>query len=181
MVLFCWVIIFLRSRITRNVSSGFVGRTSPLPENSKSWPRVISVAVVPFFRRLYCLVTLLNSEGGEKSVVVIVVVAPCVFVGDHSGSLPSGGAAIGPWLASARHTTHPSFRYLRFNLYQHFSNNLSPHVTPFERIQLRRRPITPDCKTGASVYTLEYSQVPSYETRYSSFGIVSESPCYVLP
>lgn len=43
------------------------------------------------------------------------------------------------------------------------------------------RMVTPDCKTGASVYTLEYSQVPSYETRYSSFGIVSESPCYVLP
>jgi hypothetical protein len=36
--------------------------------------------------------------------VVISVVVPCVFVGGHSGSLPSGGAAIGPWLAPARHT-----------------------------------------------------------------------------
>jgi hypothetical protein len=35
--------------------------------------------------------------------VVISVLAPCVFVGGHSGSLPSGGAAIGPWLAPARH------------------------------------------------------------------------------
>jgi hypothetical protein len=121
MVLFYWVIISLRSRITCNVSLGFVGCASPLPENLKSGPQVISVAVVLFFRCLYCLITLLNSEGGEKSMVVIVVVAPCVFVGDHSGSLPSGGAAIGPWLASAQHTTHPSFRYLTFNLYQHFS------------------------------------------------------------
>lgn len=148
MVLFCWVIISLRSRITRNVSLGSVGRASPLPENSKSGPRVISVAVVPFFRRLYCLVTLLNSEGGEKSVVVIVVVAPCVFVGDHSGSLPSGGAAIGPWLASARHTTHPSFRYLTFNLYQHFSFEISP--LGLSNTAACNRCSTAGCNTGAN-------------------------------
>jgi hypothetical protein len=96
-----------RSAITRRISPGRVDLPSPLPENSKSGPRVISVTVVPSLRPLYCLVALLNSDGGEKALVVIRVLAPCVFVGGHSGSLPSDGAAIGPWLAPARYTVTP--------------------------------------------------------------------------
>jgi hypothetical protein len=65
---------------------------------------VISVAIVPSLQCLYYLITLLNLDSGEKSLVVILVVPLCMFVGGHSKPLPLGGAAISPWLAPAWHT-----------------------------------------------------------------------------
>jgi hypothetical protein len=151
--------------ITRRISSRHANLPSPLPKNSKSSPQVISVTVVLSLQHLYCLITLLNSDGGEKSLVVISVVVPCVFVGGHSGSLPSGRAAISPWLAPARHTV------TRLSDIQHsidinnFPLPVLQMIDKYSWMQYRSQINTLDYKTAANVYTLEYCQVPSYETR----------------
>jgi hypothetical protein len=93
--------------------------------------------------------------------VVISVLAPCVFVGGHSGSLPSGGAAIGPWLAPARHTvTRLSDRGCTLDcktLCDTPGCNTGAYAIHLVAIPVRHihlfRTGTADCNTGANVYT----------------------------
>jgi hypothetical protein len=146
----------LRSVITHRISSRHADLPSPLPKNSKSGPQVISVAVVPSLRRLYCLVTLLNSDSGEKSLVVISVVIPYIFVGGHSGSLPSGGAAISPWLAPARHTVT---RLSDIQRSIDINNFPLPVLQMIDKYSWMQWGDTLDCKNGARVL---YSSIVSY-------------------
>jgi hypothetical protein len=102
--------------------------------------------------------------------VVISVLAPCVFVGGHLGSLPLGGAAIGPWLAPAWHTVTRLSDIQRSILcstagciqYSCFPPMLNTVV----------------CKNGARVYTLQLFSEPQCQDQLNYFHSFSKRPLY---